>query len=262
MMMQQHWCSAAVGPTARLGCAVASRLFLLSKSASSLAGPAHRLTICLDLDLCLVHTDLASSSALVAGDRSSRLERGEGVPERAPDFEFATSATGTVRVWQRPGLAQFLQQCAGLGEVVVFTSSVEEYARAIVAGIDPGRLVIARVLSRRHCTQLAPGLFAKDLDALGTPLARTVLVDDLLASFSLQPDNGIPIRPYHGAPHDLALDGLLPLLRALECAHDVRSSLACRFSLRATLERKASQHTAPPASACDSVVDRVMEFPI
>ena len=87
--------------------------------------------------------------------------------------------------------------------------------------IDPLGETVTRLLSRKHCTPLEPGVFAKDLAALDLaaldrPLERVVLVDDTATSFLPQPDNGIPIAPFFGDPHDRSLPQLLPVLREHE----------------------------------------------
>jgi len=146
---------------------------------------------------------------------------GGSAPVGPPSFVFNTASTGPVNVFARPHLSEFLHHCSRLGDVVLFTSSTEEYARAIVSHIDPGGGIFSRVLSRRRCHQIAPGFYAKNLDSIGAALARTVLVDDLPTSFSLYPDNGIPIQPYYGDTEDRALVDLLPFLQSLS---EVRES--------------------------------------
>jgi TFIIF-interacting CTD phosphatase-like protein len=94
-------------------------------------------------------------------------------------------------------------------------------------------------LSRRHCRTLLPGVFLKDLSCVGSPLARTVLVDDTSSSFLLQPDNGVPVASYSGAdPADGALAALIPLLASLSrTAADVRPRLRELFALEQKLDR-------------------------
>lgn len=253
-----QWTFSSIGPAQAIGGAAMCRTRIFRRRTHKLcaARPAHRLTVCLDLDECLIHAELAAASPSSAGCWSARRPAGHEKINTPPDFQFGIEAAGAVRVWARPKLSEFLQECRSLGEVVLYTSSTEEYARAIVSHIDPGGAIFSRVLSRRLCHQIAPGLFAKDLGRLGTPLGRTVLVDDLATCFSLQPDNGIPIVPFYGNAADTALDDVLACLRALALEQDVRPMLTKRFSVRSTLERLVAEHATPPLRARDRVVDR------
>jgi Dullard-like phosphatase family protein len=251
-----QWTFSTLGSAQALGSAALcrTRIFRRGSKQLCLGRPAHRLTVCLDLDECLIHAELAAASS--AGCWSARRPPGQEKVNTQPDFQFGSEAFGEVRVWRRPRLAEFLQECRSLGEVVLYTSSTEEYARAIVSHLDPAGAVFSRVLSRRLCHQIAPGLFAKDLGRLGTPLGRTVLVDDLATCFSLQPDNGIPIAPFFGDAADTALDDVLACLRALAVEEDVRPLLSKRFSVRSTLEQLVSEHAVPPLRERDRAVDR------
>lgn len=69
-------------------------------------------------------------------------------------------------------------------------------------------------------------------------MARTVLVDDSNTSFMLQPDNGIPISAFYGDPRDRGLVEVLPLLRRLCEADDVRPELRAKFGVQAKLLSK------------------------
>ena len=77
----------------------------------------------LDLDETLVH---------------STLDFGED----KPDFVFEVSLNNkkhSVNVRQRPHMAKFLQRCAELFELVIFTASQKLYAEQLLNIIDPGR---------------------------------------------------------------------------------------------------------------------------
>lgn len=76
----------------------------------------------LDLDETLVHSTL------------------DGCDE--PDFSFPVSFNGRehrVHVRRRPHLQPFLQRCAELFEVVVFTASQKVYAEQLLNILDPTR---------------------------------------------------------------------------------------------------------------------------
>lgn len=79
----------------------------------------------LDLDETLVHSTL------------------DGCDE--PDFSFPVAFNGRehrVHVRRRPHLQQFLDRCAQLFEVVVFTASQKIYAEQLLNILDPSRSVL------------------------------------------------------------------------------------------------------------------------
>ena len=76
----------------------------------------------LDLDETLVHSTL------------------DGCDE--PDFSFPVAFNGRehqVDVRRRPHLDAFLQRCAALFEIVVFTASQKVYAEQLLNVLDPQR---------------------------------------------------------------------------------------------------------------------------
>lgn len=77
----------------------------------------------LDLDETLVHSTL-------------------DFREAKTDFMFEVSLNNKkhcVNVRQRPHMDQFLQRCAELFELVIFTASQKLYAEQLLNIIDPGR---------------------------------------------------------------------------------------------------------------------------
>ncbi len=79
----------------------------------------------LDLDETLVHSTL------------------DGCDE--PDFSFPVAFNGRehrVHVRRRPHLQHFLQRCAELFEVVVFTASQKVYAEQLLNILDPTRCAL------------------------------------------------------------------------------------------------------------------------
>ena len=78
----------------------------------------------LDLDETLVHSTLDSCTE--------------------PDFSFPVAFNGRehrVHVRRRPHLQAFLERCAELFEVVVFTASQKVYAEQLLNVLDPSRSV-------------------------------------------------------------------------------------------------------------------------
>ena len=151
------------------------------------------------------------------------------VPDHELELPYLDSP---VRVFKRPLLDSFLMEVAKQCELVVFSSGSDGYVRELAQLLDTdGTLFEGRVLSRTHCTVMDVA-YVKDLQRLGRPLERVVLVDDNLASCIMQPDNAVPLTPFLGDPEDRALSDLLPLVRLLIDKPDVRAHLSQTYSLR------------------------------
>jgi Dullard-like phosphatase family protein len=210
-----------------------------------------RLTLCLDLDECLVHCTVEESSrealsfmepsgaeaVRAAASHAQLMNRPNGVRSMLPpDAEIELPYLDTpLQLRKRPLLNDFLAEACKLAELVLFTAAADGYAKRVTEQIDPnGDIFGSRLLTRAQCTK-ADGAFVKDLSQLGRPLERLVLVDDHLASSMLQPDNLAPIRPYLGDPDDRELGALLPLLRTLHGEADVRGRLRDEFKLQEKL---------------------------
>ncbi|KAF6263587.1 hypothetical protein COO60DRAFT_376205 [Scenedesmus sp. NREL 46B-D3] len=200
---------------------------------------AGRLTVLLDLDGTLVTSFTPRRAPRLPPAMKSHLV-GVG----------SSLNPGGVFVVERPGLHEFLQQLAGMAEVVVFTAGLEEYAAPIIDAIDPDNKFIARRLYRPACTRTAHHQCIKDLHLLGRPLSRTVLVDDTPLAFLHQPANGVPVLGFRGDPDDrLLMEAVLPLLQTLASAPDVRSVLERRFDMMNWFKR----HGYPTASGSSSM---------
>ncbi|XVF25587.1 hypothetical protein REPUB_Repub13aG0224800 [Reevesia pubescens] len=136
-------------------------------------------TIVLDLDETLVHSCL----------------------EPPPRYDFSVSrimdgATINFYVLKRPGVDEFLEIISKEYEVVVFTAGHEAYASKVIDSIDPKGFISHRLY--RHSCKHVRGKFMKDLSELGRDMRKIVIVDDNTKSFALQPENGIPIKPFSG----------------------------------------------------------------
>jgi len=124
----------------------------------------------------------------------------------------------------RPHLEEFLKECAKMFELVLFTASQDNYANKVLDHVDPAGYIQHR-LFRRHCTKVR-GNFVKDLSKLGRKLGQTIIIDNSPLTFSFQPLNGIPSDNWFGDQMDQELLQLLPILRHLKAAKDVRDELA------------------------------------
>jgi len=124
----------------------------------------------------------------------------------------------------RPHLEEFLKECAKMFELVLFTASQDNYANKVLDNVDPAGYIQHR-LFRRHCTKVR-GNFVKDLSRLGRKLDQTIIIDNSPLTFAFQPLNGIPCDNWFDDQMDQELLQLLPILRHLKAAEDVRDELA------------------------------------
>jgi RNA polymerase II subunit A small phosphatase-like protein len=145
-------------------------------------------------------------------------------------------------IYQRPGLAAFLAQCAEHFQLAVWSSASDDYVQAIVERIVPPSLPLAFVWGRSRCTRcLLPEIdeddflsfdyaskyeFAKRLKKVrrrGFDLNRTLIVDDTPEKVSQNYGNAIYIKPYLAEVHDTELTSLADYLLTLKDAANVRS---------------------------------------
>eukprot|EP01055_Gregarina_sp_Pseudo9_P002818 Gregarina_sp_Pseudo_9__2817@NODE_304_length_3212_cov_18_570123_g285_i0_p2_GENE_NODE_304_length_3212_cov_18_570123_g285_i0NODE_304_length_3212_cov_18_570123_g285_i0_p2_ORF_typecomplete_len352_score32_25NIF/PF03031_18/1_5e49_NODE_304_length_3212_cov_18_570123_g285_i05501605 len=161
-------------------------------------------TLVLDLDETLVHSSF-QPVALAAFVIPVEIE----------------SLIYEIYVAKRPGVDEFLNFCAELYEVVIFTASVGKYAGPLLDKIDPEGRCPWRLY--RDACLLWQGNYIKDLSKLGRDLKDVLIVDNSPASSILQPDNAIPIRSWFDDQSDRELYELMPILRALSRVDDIQA---------------------------------------
>ena len=167
-----------------------------------------RLHVALDLDRTLIYSSFTNE---VPHDFFVDVETQNGVK---PVF-----------VTKRPHLEMFLEELSKIADVSIFTAAETHYAQDVVKILDPGNQYIKRMFFRNSCHYTKPNIYVKDLTVIGSPLSRTVLVDDSFVSFGGKLDNAIKVRPFGGDKADRELDGVLALIRNLTSLYDVRPYL-------------------------------------
>ncbi|XP_010460753.1 PREDICTED: probable C-terminal domain small phosphatase [Camelina sativa] len=154
-------------------------------------------TIILDLDETLVH-----STTQIPGVKYDFMVMVKMEMEIMPIF-----------VVKRPGVTEFLDRLGENYKVAVFTAGLEDYASQVLDKIDKNH-VISQRLYRDSCTEVN-GKYAKDLSlVVGEDLRSALIVDDNPSSYSLQPENGVPIKAF---VDDLQDQELLKLVEFFEC---------------------------------------------
>ena len=64
----------------------------------------------------------------------------------------------------------------------------------------------------RESTRYVDGKYVKDLSHLNRDMSKVIIMDSNPEAFSMQPENGIPLRPFTGKPNDHGLLEYIPFL--------------------------------------------------
>ena len=116
---------------------------------------------------------------------------------------------------------EFLKNLKNHFEIVIFTAAKQNYAEAIVKQLDPDKACIKYILSRNNCMK-SNDIFVKDLRVISNRnLKKMVIVDNLVHSFGLQLNNGIPILEWKGERNDMELKFLENYLIELSKCEDI-----------------------------------------
>lgn len=119
-------------------------------------------------------------------------------------------------LYARPGIPEFFQMCKQKGiEVVVWTAGLKAYAQAIVANIDPCTAVSHCIYRHNKWFNGQPG-YRKELNALGRPLDKVLIVENTPDCIRGYQDNGILVSDYEGGDdEDHTLYALAELVKEL-----------------------------------------------
>ena len=112
------------------------------------------------------------------------------------------------KVILRPGLFEFLNKIYPIFELVIWTVSTKQYSDPIIDIIEEKKKYFSTRLYREHTTEKS-NYFVKDLTKLGREIDKIIIIDDKEISFSLQPENGILIKPFLGSYLECRNDNVL-----------------------------------------------------
>jgi len=132
----------------------------------------------------------------------------------------------------RPFAREFLQKMKEHFEIVIFTAAMSCYAETIIKELDPEKKLVSYILDRSFCLETKNGFYIKDLRIIkNRDLKNMVLVDNLVHSFGFQVENGVPIIPFYDNKADQELRHLIPYLKFLSTAKDLREINKQTFKL-------------------------------
>lgn len=159
-------------------------------------------------------------------DLDETLVHSSFMPVNNADFKLELNLEGrpyTIYVIKRPGLEEFMVEMSKHYELVLFTASVSQYARAVLSVIDKEGL-LDHHLFREHCT-FYQGSFVKDLRRLNRTLDKTIIVDNSNLCFQWQPDNAIGINSFINDKTDRELVYCKDYLTSVKDSKDFRKVL-------------------------------------
>ena len=112
----------------------------------------------------------------------------------------------------RPGVIPFLEEVGKYYELIVFTEATQDYGDLLIDALEENRIYFEQRFYRQH-TVIIDNDFVKDLNRIGRPLDKMIIVDDMPKNFRLQKENGIHIKAFRGKDaYDNALKELGKIL--------------------------------------------------
>lgn len=127
--------------------------------------------------------------------------------------------------------------------VYVFTAGTLDYAEPIINYLNTPKKTILGFLHRKNCMETQNGFFIKDLRIIqNRGLKDIIMVDNLVHSFGLQINNGIPILEFLNNKNDRELLGLEKTLIELSTKEDVREHLEEKLRLKSVLDISESEY--------------------
>ena len=97
----------------------------------------------------------------------------------------------------RPGIIPFLKEVGKYYELIAFTEATQDYGDLMIDAIEKNNIYFDYRFYRQHTIKIDND-FVKDLNRIGRPLDKMIIVDDMPQNFRLQKENGIHIKAFWG----------------------------------------------------------------
>ena len=170
--------------------------------------------------------------------------------QRKVKIKISASIERTVGLNIRPNYEETIKKIKEKYHVVMFTASLQKYADAIMAEIDPKGELFEYRLYRNNCTQIKVDdqlYYIKDLRVFkNIPLEHIVIIDNSVLSFGFHLDNGIPILPYYsGEDEKTEMNNLKELLDILADVPSIPNKLRNLIHLHRYIDKINKEHLEP-----------------
>ena len=159
-------------------------------------------------------------------DLDETLAHGQNIPFASTKNQISlkckiNNIDTTIFVKIRPGVKEFLRKMNKIYEIIIFTASIEEYAKPLINLIDQ-KNICSYKLYREQCT-FDKTTYIKDLKKLGRDLKDVIIIDNSPNAYILNKENGIPITTWFDDEDDRELYNIVQILEFLSDVDDVRA---------------------------------------
>ena len=112
-------------------------------------------------------------------------------------------------------------------EIIIFTTTIKEYADQILNQLDPENKIFIKRFYREHTENIENQYNLKDLSIINKDIQKTIIIDNIPENFTKHKENGIYIKSWYNNTNDTALKELIPILLELANSQttDVRTYL-------------------------------------
>ena len=126
----------------------------------------------------------------------------------------------------RPGVFQLIEEIRQYYEIILFSEADKDYIDLIINAIGNERFLYDYILCRNYIS-IEANEFVKDINNIGTPLNKTIIIDNMPQNFRKNKENAIYIKSFFGEENDdKALIDLIPILvNIAKSGKDVRNEL-------------------------------------
>ena len=126
----------------------------------------------------------------------------------------------------RPGALQLIEEVRKYYEIILFSEAEKDYIDLIISSINNNRFFYDYILCRDYIS-IEGNNFIKDISKIGTPLDKTIIIDNMPQNFRKHKENAIYIKSFFGEEKDdKALIELIHILvNIAKSGRDVRNEL-------------------------------------
>lgn len=161
-----------------------------------------------DLDSTLIHSIFyrKEDALKIEADPSFSYLKGRAVMKQIVDLsddgQIGQGNISYVLVIFRPGAKEIINySLENFDRVIIWSAGHKRYVRTITSLlIDPAHVGYANkkitVLTREDCNKIEGSFVLKDLKSKGFDLAKTIMIDDNVNTYSNNVENAIPIISY------------------------------------------------------------------